>query len=212
MGPAVTHVPAGCPLPGARIDTPGARAYPQLPMKQRVDDLRRAGTVPATGGDRDLPGDPMRTGRALPLLLAALALTAGCGDLFGPGEPDQLREHWARWDRTGPIDYQYEVVQSCFCGLPAVGRTVVIIVEDRRIEAAWIKSTGELIPPAAWGHLPVVEDLFGLVEDAIARRADRLDVRYDARYGYPRLVDIDYDRRAIDEEFRVEAFNLFPLR
>jgi hypothetical protein len=138
--------------------------------------------------------------------------TTGCVDIFGPSDESRFDEARRTWLRFGPLDYQYEVIQSCFCAVPAVGRTVVVVVAGDVIVDAWVRSTGESLPASTWPFLPTVEDLFDLVDRAIRQRADRLDVRYDGRFGYPRLVDVDWDRTTIDEEIRIEAFNLVGLQ
>ncbi len=41
-----------------------------------------------------------------------------------------------------------------------------------------------------------------LLQDAVRRKAARIEVSYDGRYGYPAELFIDYDERMADEETR----------
>lgn len=60
-----------------------------------------------------------------------------------------------------------------------------------------------------WSRYDTVEELFGVVQKAIEDDADHLDATFNARYGLPIEVDIDYSERAADDElgFIVEAFD-----
>lgn len=52
-----------------------------------------------------------------------------------------------------------------------------------------------------WSHYDTVEELFGVVQNAIEQDADRLDATFNARFGLPVEVDIDYSEGAADDEF-----------
>ena len=56
-----------------------------------------------------------------------------------------------------------------------------------------------------------VEELFALLQDAVRRKAARIEVSYDERYGYPTELFIDYDERMADEETRF-VMSGFTLR
>ena len=45
-----------------------------------------------------------------------------------------------------------------------------------------------------------VEKVFGLIEQAIADKAEHIEVDYDAALGFPRRVVIDPSRQMADEE------------
>lgn len=45
-----------------------------------------------------------------------------------------------------------------------------------------------------------VEDAFALIQDAIDREADRIDVTYNATYGFPTVMNLDYSIMMADEE------------
>ena len=145
------------------------------------------------------------------LLTLALILLAGCSDLFGPSEEDRADEAWDRWVSTAPAAYRYELLQSCFCGGPGIGRWLTVIVNDNVVAAAWYTDTGEPLAPGDLALVPTVDDLFVTVFDAIDRGADELRTEYERQFGYPVLIDIDYVRNAIDDELVIEARGLLPL-
>ena len=98
---------------------------------------------------------------------------------------DAARESW----RRARIDeYRYRIGRSCFCVVEAVRAVTVHVRDGRRIR-----------PPKYYGDVATVPRLFRVVQDAIRKKAARLDVRYGT-YGVPRQIVVDYERLTIDEE------------
>ncbi|HEX9894501.1 MAG TPA: DUF6174 domain-containing protein [Gemmatimonadales bacterium] len=146
------------------------------------------------------------------LLTSMLSVTlAGCQTIFGPSEEHELDDAWDHWLSLRIVDYRYEVIRSCYCGGPAVGQRVVVVVHDDVVVNAWYAQTGEELPASALQHLPTVDDLFLIVDDALRTGADELDVRYDPSFGFPRLIEVDYQRHAVDDELTVRADDLRPI-
>jgi hypothetical protein len=143
--------------------------------------------------------------------LLATSLLTGCELITGPSDLEELDRARLRWAVNGYDSYSYELLRSCFCGYPAVGERVVVVVHTGLVVSAWLASTGELLPPSTLGSFPTVEDLFDIAEDAV-READRHDLRYDERLGYPYLLDIDWIVNAIDDEITIRAEAVIPIR
>ena len=69
--------------------------------------------------------------------------------------------------------------------------------------------------PVPRESLPVyntIDGLFTVLQDAIARKADHLEVTYDATLGYPKKAWIDYQENTADEElgFTVDSVQALP--
>jgi hypothetical protein len=60
----------------------------------------------------------------------------------------------------------------------------------------------------AW---PRVDELFADVQQRLDQRVERLDVRYDPTYGYPRSIVVDIALMAADDEYSLTADNLRRL-
>ena len=56
-----------------------------------------------------------------------------------------------------------------------------------------------------------IDSLFGVVEHAIDAHAYRLSVRYNAQFGYPEQILVDYDAATADEELGFSAGLLVPF-
>jgi hypothetical protein len=86
-----------------------------------------------------------------------------------------------------------------------------VIVNGDAVAAAWETDTGFELSPADLARVPTVDDLFGVVFDAIDGGADELKTEYERQFGYPVLIDIDYIRNAIDDELVIRTRGLLPL-
>ena len=111
----------------------------------------------------------------------------------------------ARWDATGPVSYVYTYETVCFC--PFSG-PITVTVENGTV-------TDVTAPEADLDGADLtekgltVEDLFEIAIDA-ETDADVLDVRYDAEYGYPTVIDIDYVLDAADDEIAYTVTDFEP--
>ncbi len=65
--------------------------------------------------------------------------------------------------------------------------------------------------PADFSKAATAPRLFSLAEGAIVDRVAGLVVRYDARYGFPRLISIDRDKDMFDEEIAFSVRGFRPI-
>ena len=154
------------------------------------------------------PGMTSRTLSVLALIVAA-ATAPACGFLDpDPGTRGELEDARGTWEAKGPSSYEYLQTQICFCPSDyrkpyriRVQAGVVVDVRDAATGAA---------PPSPY-EARTVPQLFQVIEDALDRNADRLDVIYDPELGYPTSIVIDYEEQVADEELRLKAEGLVPL-
>lgn len=139
----------------------------------------------------------------------AFLVGAGCGSITGNDEEDSaLRRAEQRWSRAGVQDYQVVVQNLCFCGYT---RPVRITVRFGAVVSRVDAETGEPVP--TYGeNVRDIAGLFDLIRDAIAQDAHELDVTYDATYGFPTLITIDYIRNAVDDELTVRTSEFQRMR
>jgi hypothetical protein len=137
-------------------------------------------------------------------VLAAGALAAAACD--GSLSPSALRATRSelnvarrRWTAQGPRSYRYRFQYLCFCPASLV-TPVEIEVRDGRVAAVIDPASGRPAAPAPGRPSPTVEDLFAIVESALDRDVDWLDVQYDIVLGYPAVIRVDPNTRAVDEE------------
>jgi hypothetical protein len=136
---------------------------------------------------------------------ACLAVLAACdGDPMGiRGERMELAQARQLWERQGTDDYRMTVrlTGAWF------GGSAQIRVRDGVPVSVQPVDPGNGVTPGLFGAYDTVEELFTIVENAVAEGADRLDAEYHTRLGVPVEVYVDF-ADWIDEEhgFIVEAF------
>lgn len=149
--------------------------------------------------------------------LALLAGAGACETLGFDSDRDRLQEARELWQDRGVRDYRLDVRRLCFCGYD-VTRAVRVTVRSGVVVSRTYVDDGTVVgeAPGSFAGLPElfpdVEGLFAVVEDALDRDADQLDVTYDAEFGVPLNIVIDYRRNTADEEltFQAEAFTELP--
>lgn len=136
--------------------------------------------------------------------LALLLVSCGGSSSVGSDEAVHLRRSRALWARANVRDYAYTVRVGAFvpsAGLPARvtvrnGRTTTITPADGTADP--LPDNGSYFVPFA-----TVGSLFAVVQEAMNKRADSLDVDYDPVLGYPARISIDYIHLAVDDEVDV---------
>jgi hypothetical protein len=138
------------------------------------------------------------------LLVVALAFAASCSDATAPTRSDVVtnREKWAA---NGYPSYTMTMSRVCFCG--EVGPYRVLVVNDSIISATR-DADGTAADPR---YLPTINELFDFIDTAIAEKAARIDVQYDAALGFPQQVDYDRSLNIADEELFYTVSNVKPL-
>lgn len=125
------------------------------------------------------------------LSILALALCAGMSraDEFG----DILAANEAKWQARQPAHYIYRYQKSCFC------EAVIWQIE---VENGAIKE----IKPVVFGSLPPTPDNLGIdsvfewIRTTKAKNPAELKVAYDAEFGFPTGISVDYSKLVADDE------------
>lgn len=97
-----------------------------------------------------------------------------------------------RWRTNAPSGgYTYRTRPICFC--PAADNEITVGPDGRVRSQRTIEGAPEADPPT-------VEQLFTVLDEAVAGDAARIRASFDLRYGYPVAYFVDYDERLADEE------------
>ena len=138
----------------------------------------------------------MNTKWIAPALL--LSLVAGCG----LGDDDEFqRQNLAQarllWKGKNVSSYSYIIELQCFCAPASQLRPVLVTVQNGAVAALqyYHQNPAQRTPAPAdvFGRYDTVEELFDIIDDAIDRDADLLQVGYDDEYGFPDVANIDYE-------------------
>jgi hypothetical protein len=135
------------------------------------------------------------------LLLAALA---GCELGDDSLQADTLTEARTLWDRKAVASYSYILELECFCAPASQLNPVLVTVHNGAVTSVvyWDENPANRPPAPAGLFAPydTVEELFEMVEDAIRRDADVLQVGYDPEYGFPQVINVDYQPGGDDQK------------
>jgi hypothetical protein len=80
------------------------------------------------------------------------------------------------------------------------------VVEDNQIIQEIRANDGEPLTALELEHFLTVDELFDKIDRLRASNPHRLEIDYDARYGYPKRIDYEYS------EFTEDDFDTFILR
>jgi hypothetical protein len=152
----------------------------------------------------------MRRGITAALLLATVLAVGGCDGVLGPRSDDTLREllesRQRIWQEKGPAAYTMTVTRVA--GDTESLREAVLYVSGGTIQSAFWADTEEPLSATERANYHTVEGMFALIRDALDRRVPGITAAYDAEYGYPREIRVDYDSRRTDDDlyFGVTGF------
>ena len=111
----------------------------------------------------------------------------------------QLQTAQALWQQKQPEHYAFTLKRSCFCP-PEFNKPIEVRVYRGVIQQATLLPDGKPLPADRKNDAMTVEDLFKMIQDAIAGKAESVEVKYDAQYGFPTSISIDRSRMIADEE------------
>ena len=157
--------------------------------------------------------------KKLLLLVLAVVLSA-CSTVANAGEPkSEVEIAREKWQAANISHYRFNVHISCFC---VFTENMPLIVEVQDGEVVSMEySTGNEIDPQLlelFDRYVTIDRLFDGIEKSFAVEggdqgpADKVTVEYDATYGYPTKIDIDFVENAIDDELylSISGFEALP--
>ena len=148
-----------------------------------------------------------------PLFLAGLIMAAfsvgPSTDASGQSDSVQakLDENLKKWSSIKKTNYEYTFQLTCYCA-QEITRPVRISVLEGEVEEVEYTGSGQQADITKFEYYLKTERLFKIIQDAIDRKAQRIDVSYHSEFGYPKSVYIDYKKSMIDDEIRFEVEDL----
>lgn len=141
-------------------------------------------------------------------LIFLVAFLSACGASQRPA----LEQNRSLWDSHAIRHYRFNFKIGCMC--PWYGM-MPLTVEVRNGEiVSMVASNGRDITPYLDTFRPhgTIDSLFDTVDSAISKRVHRLEVQYDAAYGFPTSIVIDPSSMITDDEtgYYVTNFEVLP--
>lgn len=144
------------------------------------------------------------------ILLVFLALTlAACA--AGGSEFSRNQKKWAD---AGISHYRFELNIGCFCPYRSQMPLRVEVLDGQII--SMVGADGMIILDtdpnyAYFAEFATIEGLFEKLEAVLGGDADEVTVTYDADYGFPAQINIDYIKEAVDDELYLGVSGLEAL-
>lgn len=156
----------------------------------------------------------MNRTRILFIFLSTLFLIFSCDSISDGRKDDNFRTNLNLWKEQNVENYSFEFSKLCYCG--GLFNPSIIVIKADTIHAVLDPETGEtlrdpqtdeLVFPMYFESFLTIDELFDIIDSA-RQKADKLNVEYNLRSGYPEHIDIDYIKEAIDDEvtYRVDSF------
>ncbi|NWG34240.1 MAG: hypothetical protein HXY42_07335 [Chloroflexi bacterium] len=126
----------------------------------------------------------------------------------------ELSRNQAKWQEAGITHYRFQLNVSCFC-LFRSQMPLTIEVKDGEI-ISMTDVNGEAFPmddpmsDLVMKHA-TIDRLFSELKSDSVQTADRLTMSFDATYGYPVEVAIDFIELAADDELYLSVSAFEPL-
>ena len=142
---------------------------------------------------------------ALAILIFSLALSA-CG------QKTEMAKNREKWDAQNIRHYTFELTVSCFCPFTDI-MPIVVEVEDGKIVSI-TDNAGQAVEGEFSQYIEeaaTIERLFDLAAQNLSE-ADQVEVTYDAQFGYPSAIKVDFIKMAVDDEisYYVNSFKALP--
>ena len=111
------------------------------------------------------------------------------------------------WQQKTSSNYDYTLKQQCYC-LDELTKPLRVSVREGTIVAVKNIETAEALPQNYWKDLYTVEAWFTVIEKALAKKAQKIEVIYDPNLGFPATIDIDIHSRLADDDIRASITNV----
>ncbi len=144
------------------------------------------------------------------LFIVFAVLMSGCAALVGQASSEVERAQQT-WQDANIKHYRYELTISCFC-IFTPDMPLVIEVKDGQVVSMAYKSGKEIDAPSmeTFEKYNTIDKIFAELEKA-QNEAERVEVKYDEKYGFPTQITIDHAQQAADDELYLSISNFEVL-
>ena len=119
----------------------------------------------------------------------------------------ELTDNHRKWESRNIKDYKYTFRRDCECTQDYRGPFIISVRNDA-IDEVRFTDSGEVVDKLKYKRYPTVEGLFRYIQEAIEKKAAKIQVEYDSELGYPTSAYIDYSEQMADEELVFKAERL----
>src|ERR1700752_1798003 len=136
------------------------------------------------------------------IAVASLALAACAGATASANQnQSELDDNQQKWQDANISHYRYNLSISCFCVFTQ-DMPLIIEVQDGKVVSMEYASGNEIDAGSReyFQRFETIDKVFEQLQKDISGKADEVVVTYNATYGFPDEVKIDYVLEATDDE------------
>lgn len=141
-------------------------------------------------------------------IVLALVLVA-CGG----NTSSEFDQNLQKWNDANISHYRVQVGISCFCPFGEVNPITVEVRDNQVVSMMGANGVEILDTDPLYSTLmtyATIDNLFTWSGEALAN-ADKIEITYDATYGFPTSVAVDYITEATDDEIWIDVSNFEAL-
>ncbi|MCI0553807.1 MAG: DUF6174 domain-containing protein [Anaerolineae bacterium] len=147
------------------------------------------------------------------MAVAALALSACASGASANQNESELSQNQQKWQDANISHYRYHLAISCFCVF-SQDMPLIIEVQDGQVVSMEYSSGNEIDAGSReyFQRFETIDKVFEQLQKDIGGEADEVVVTYNATYGFPEEVKIDYVLEATDDEIWLTISDFEPLQ
>jgi hypothetical protein len=142
------------------------------------------------------------------IYILLIFVVVACG-----GTSTEFDSNLMKWNDANVSHYRMQVGVSCFCPFADIN-PITVEVRDGQIVSMVGANGAEVLDTdpvyVTLSQYANVDSLFTWLGDALAN-ADKVEVTYDATYGFPTSMAVDYIAEATDDEIWIDVSNFEAL-
>jgi len=140
------------------------------------------------------------------LIGSAVIVGTGC-QIVGNDNPtmSEMALMKRTWTLSNSGSYTFRFQRGCFC--IHGGSFDIRVLDNVIVEVSSLLNEENNVPPEDYQYFWTIDELFDLIQEAQSGKADEIAVEYSEE-GYPTSIDIDYIKKAIDDELFLKVENM----
>lgn len=131
----------------------------------------------------------------------------------GGGVSSEFDQNAAKWNDASIRHYRMQVDVKCYCVFAQINPILVEVRDNQVVSMMGANGVEILDTDPLYANLmtyATVDNLFTWSGEALAN-ADKIEITYDATFGFPTQVVVDYIAESIDDEISVNVLNFEVL-
>ncbi len=120
----------------------------------------------------------------------------------------ELSRNQKKWNDANITHYRYELNIGCFCAFRSDMPLTVEVLNGEVVSMTGVDGTAITNEDPfyeTFTKYATIDRLFSELEADLGGEADEVTVKYDATYGFPTDINIDFIKNAVDDELHLGA-------